>query len=124
MKKLRKIVIASSVIIAAAVILFISAFIYEDQFKKIEIYREGSPDSDYEFVLYQVGAPSWPYGPVKAEIKVIDAKGKTADRESILIYNDGAPVYEDNVKGIRWYDNRIEVDCGGEKSATYELELK
>lgn len=124
MKIIKRIVIALVVIIFVAIISFVSAFIYEDQFKKIEIYRESSPDNEYEFVLYQIGSPSWPFGPVKAEIKVINSPGKTVDKESILIYNDGGPVYEHNVQEIRWYDTKLEFDCSGEISATYVLEFE
>ena len=124
MKLFKRIVIAVVIVVFAAIILFVSAFIYEDQFKKTEVYREKSPDSAYEFVLYQVGSPSWPFGPVKAEIKVMDSIGKTVDKESILIYNDGAPVFEYNVEEIRWYDTKLELDCIGEISATYILELE
>ena len=75
-------------------------------------------------MLYQVGSPSWPFGPVKAEIKVINSVGKTVDKESILIYNDGGPVHEYNVQEIRWYDTKLEFDCNGEISATYVLEFE
>lgn len=122
MKLFKRIVIAVVILVLAAIILFVSAFIYADQFKKKEVYREKSPDNAYEFVLYQVGSPSWPFGPVKAQIKVMDTAGKTVDKESIVIYNDGGPVYEGNVEEIRWYDTKLELDCSGEISATYVLE--
>ena len=124
MKIFKRILIAFIVIILVSIISFVAIFIYEDQFKKREIYRENSPNSEYEFILYQVGSPSWPFGPVKAQIKVVNSKGKTVDKESILIYNDGAAVYKYNVQEIRWYDTKLEFDCSGEISATYVLELE
>ena len=127
MRMFKRAVIAVVVIIFLAIIAFMSVFIYEIKFKKIEIYREYSPDHAYEFVLYQVGSPEWPFGPCKAEIKVVDPKGKTADRESILIHNDGAQVSEYNIKSVRWYDSKLELECTGTTEhsiATYILEFE
>lgn len=124
MKKLKVVIIALIVIILVAIFSFVSLLIYAEHLEKREIYRENSPNSEYEFILYQVGSPSWPFGPVKAQIKVVNSNGKTVDKESILIYNDGAPVYEYNVQEIRWYDTKLEFDCSGEISATYVLEFE
>ena len=124
MKKLKVVIIALIVIILVAIFSFVSLLIYAEHFEKREIYRENSPNNEYEFILYQVGSPSWPFGPVKAQIKVVNSKGKTVDKESILIYNDGAAVYKYNVQEIRWYDTKLEFDCSGEIFATYVLEFE
>ncbi len=124
MKIFKKFIISLVVVVFIAIISFVSVFIYAEFFEKREVYRESNPDNEYEFVLYQVGSPSWPFGPVKAEIRVINSTGKTVDKESILIYNDGSPVYEYNVQEIRWYDTKLEFDCSGEISATYVLEFE
>ncbi len=124
MKKWKIAHISLFAIIFIVILLFVAAFIYEDQFHKTEIYRESSPNNKYVFILYQVGSPEWPFGPVKAQIKVVNSKGKTVDKESISIHNDGAGLYEYNVQEIRWYDTKLEFDCSGEISATYVLEFE
>ena len=57
MKIFKRILIAFIVIILVSIISFVAIFIYEDQFKKREIYQENSPDGNYTIVLYQVGSP-------------------------------------------------------------------
>ncbi|MBQ6851484.1 MAG: hypothetical protein IJO04_00410 [Oscillospiraceae bacterium] len=127
MKKLKVVIIALIVIILVAIFSFVSLLIYAEHFEKREIYRENSPDSEYEFILYQVGSPSWPFGPVRAQIKVVNSNGKTVDEESISIHNDGAGLYEYNIKKIHWYDTRLELECTGtteHSTATYILEFE
>lgn len=58
-----------------------SLLIYADQFQKTKIYSESCPNNEYTFILYQVGSPAWPFGPVKAQIKVINSNGKTVDNK-------------------------------------------
>ena len=123
MKTKTKIFIAAIIAIVTIITAVVVAFVYEENFKKTEIYKEQSPNNEYEFVLYQVGAPAWPYGPVKAEIEVLDSEGDTLDKESILIYNDGGPLSERNVDDVRWNDNSVEFFCVAEVSATYMMEL-
>ena len=127
MKIFKRIVVTIIIIILVAIISFVAIFIYEDQFKKREVYRENSPYNGYEFVVYQVGSPSWPFGPVKAEIKVINSAGKTIDKESISIHNDGAGIYKHNIKNIVWHDTKLEVECTGtteHSTAIYTLEFE
>lgn len=123
MKIFKRIIISLVILVFIVIISFVSVFIYAEFFEKREVYREVNPNTEYEFILYQVGSPSWSYGPVKAEIKVINSAGKTVDKESILIYNDGGPVFKYNVQEIHWYDTKLEFDCSGEISATYVLEF-
>lgn len=123
MKIKRKIFIAVIIAIVTIITTFVFAFVYEENFKKTEVYREQSPNKEYEFVLYQVGAPAWPFGPVKAEIRVLDPDGKTIDKESIVVYNDGGTLSEYNVDDVRWNYNSVEFICVAEVSATYMLEF-
>lgn len=125
MKIYKRILISIVLLVSISIILFVSLFIYEDQFAKSEVYRESSPNGDFIFVLYQVGQPGWPFGPVKAEIRVLNAKGKTIDKESIVIHTDGAQLNEVYIDEICWSENMIEVVCSGEDgTASYVLELE
>ena len=120
----RKVLIAIAVVFAVIMVLA-SVFIYEDQFKKREVYRVENPDNGFAFVLYQVGSPGWPFGPVKAEIRVVNSNGKTLDKEAIVIHTDGAQLSKYYIDGLRWYDTMLEVVCSGEDgTATYVLEFE
>ncbi len=124
MKIFKRILISIILLILISVVLFVSLFIYEDQFAKREVYRESSPNGEFVFVLYQVGQPGWPFGPVKAQIKILNSEGKTIDKEAIVIHTDGAQLNEFYIDEVCWSDNTIEVVCSGEDgTASYVLEL-
>lgn len=78
-----------------------------------EICRESSPDGEYEVVLYQVGSTGWFFSPASARLKVLDGKGRTVAKIEFQINNDGTGVEKKNIQGIRWYDDRVEVDIRG-----------
>ena len=121
MKIFKRILIS---LVLISIILFVSVFIYEDQFAKREVYRESSPNGEFVLVLYQVGQPGWPFGPVKAQIKILNSEGKTIDKEAIVIHTDGAQLNEFYIDEVCWSDNTIEVVCSGEDgTASYVLEL-
>ena len=133
MKKTKIVLISVSVSILAVILavviaatLFVGAFIagliYEEHFKKVEIYREPSPSNEYVFVLYQVGAPEWPFGPVKAEVRVLDSKGKTLDKESVLVYTDGACLTYHYISTVLWEEDSFEIDFNGEILTSCTLE--
>ena len=109
MKIFKRILIAFIVIILVSIISFVAIFIYEDQFKKREIYQENSPDGNYTIVLYQVGSPQWSFGSVKAKLVLEDANGKKIDEEDFGLANDGAGVFEGNVKEITWMENQVKI---------------
>ena len=124
MKIFKRILISIILLILISVVLFVSLFIYEDQFAKREVYRESSPNGEFVFVLYQVGQPGWPFGPVKAQIKILNSEGKTIDKEAIVIHTDGAQLNECYLDEINWGDTALEVVCRGEDgTSTYVLEL-
>ncbi len=100
-------------LIVLCVTFFVAAFIYGDRFQKTEIYTEVSPDGAYTFVLNQIGQPGFPFGPVKAEIKVCDAKGKTLDKCTFYLNNDGTSIWVGQIKEIRWYDTGVEMRIHG-----------
>ena len=112
MKIFKRILIAFIVIILVSIISFVAIFIYEDQFKKREIYQENSPDGNYTIVLCQVGSPQWSFGSVKAKLVLEDANGKKIDEEDFGLANDGAGVFEGNVKEITWMENQVKIIMG------------
>ncbi|MBQ8433034.1 MAG: hypothetical protein IJX28_09145 [Clostridia bacterium] len=122
MKKLKIVLLSLLATILAAILFFVAVFIYTDQFKKEEIYRGTDPDSEYVFVLYQVGAPGWPFGPVKAEVRVLNAMGNTVDKESVLVYTDGARLTESYIGEINWGEKTLEIDFLGENRTSCVLE--
>ena len=66
------------------------------------------------------------FGPVKTKITVEDKKGRVLDQHTFSLNNDGCAVSEYNLKGIRWYDDKIEVDIKGDddyQSTEYVLDL-
>ena len=110
-------------VVFTGVLAVVSLFIYEEQFRKEEVYRESSPDGRYTVVLSQVGSPGWPFGPVKAEIKVLDSDGKTVDRKSVVVHTDGGQLSIYNIETIDWCDDVLKVACVGEDGvAVYTLE--
>ena len=112
MKIFKRILIAFIVIILVSIISFVAIFIYEDQFKKREIYQENSPNGNYTIVLYQLGSPQWSFGSVKAKLVLEDANGKKIDEEDFGLANDGAGVFEGNVKEITWMENQVKIIMG------------
>lgn len=126
MKLFKKIILATVVAILAAVVCFISIVVYHEEFKKKEVYRQTSPDGEYTVVLYQVGQPEWPFGAVKAEIRLLNANRKTLDQESIEIHTDGGQLHGFFVEEVRWCDEAVEFECtqaDGLDAITCELEF-
>lgn len=124
MKIIKKILASLLILLFTAVLITAALVIYEEQFRKEEVYRQSSPDGKYVFVLSQVGSPGWPFGPVKAQIEVRSPKGKRMDRESIVVHTDGGRLSRYNIEKIRWYDTFLEVVCRGEDgTAAYVLEF-
>ncbi len=114
-KKPKKIFLAVFLMFLAAVIFFASAFIYSEEYKKTEVYREQSPNGEFEFVLYQVGSPGWPFGPVKAQVKLLNAKGEMVDKtENFWVDTDGSALREYYIKDVLWQDKELKVVFSGE----------
>ena len=79
------------------------------------------------FILDQVGEPGWPFGLVKAQIRVCDTGEKTIDSFTFSVNNDGGSLHETNIEEIRWYDSKLELDLRGaddEAATIYVLNLK
>lgn len=123
-----------AIILVAAILLFVGyitltiAFfavmeITDPLFYRPEVYRGSSSDNEYVLVIKQIGSPGWPYGPVKAQIKVLNANEKKLDKETVLVYTDGTDLWpEYHVGEIRWGENTLEIDFNGEKPFTQVME--
>ncbi len=98
-----------AVILSVFTICTFSACSFEE---KILITSQYSPDNDYTVYLYQVGSPQWSFGSVNAELVLKNSNGKTVDEEEFALSNDGAGVFEDNIKEITWLDNQVEIIMG------------
>ncbi|MBR5135352.1 MAG: hypothetical protein IKV35_07115 [Clostridia bacterium] len=127
MKALKVVLIAVLAVVCTTVLLMVSVaavFVYEEKFKKTEVYRECDPNGAYVFVLYEIGEPVWAFGPVKARIAVLDSRGKTVVKQDLSLNNDGSHVHELNVEALRWREGALEVQLKGfddEEKTTYTL---
>ncbi len=118
MKKSTKIRLIITAVVLAVILSFAAVYAYFHLFLKTEVYRETSPDYEHEFIFYQVGEPDWPFGPVKAQIVVVDAAGETVDRESIIVHTDGAALSEYCIREFEWSDTTLTIECTGEEEGT------
>lgn len=99
-------------LLLSALMLFvlISCEAVEEKIVGVEhITSQTSPDGLYTVSLYQIGAPEWPFGPVKAKLVLYDADGKMLDEERFSLLNDGTAVHEGNLEQIEWKEGRAEV---------------
>lgn len=126
MKKIHPLIIVLCVLLVIAS-LFVFAFVYAEHYAKEEICRVDSPSGEYTYVLTQIGSPGWPFGPVKAQIKVLNSKGRTVDKSTFWVNNDGGGLSATQIKDVRWNDASVEIDLKGADDAepttyTYELD--
>jgi len=98
-----------SVFVVIFIIPTFSACSFEEE---ILITSQNSPDNDYTIYLYQVGSPQWSFGSVNAKLVLENSNGKTVDEEEFALANDGAGVFEGNIKEITWLENRVEIIMG------------
>ena len=96
-------------ILVVIVVCFAGCSIMEEE---ILITSQNSPDNNYTVYLYQVGSPQWSFGSVGAKLVLENSNGKTVDEEEFSLSNDGAGVFEANVKQITWLDNKVEIIMG------------
>lgn len=98
------------ILFLAVFIIFVSsACSFEEE---ILITSQNSPDGDYTIYLYQVGSPQWPFGSVNAKLVLEDNNGKKIDEEKFALANDGAGVFEGNIKEITWLENQVQIIMG------------
>ena len=108
MRKLKTVHLSVLAFILLAIMPFFTGCMHVDQLQnKEEVYRESSPDNAYTLVVCQVGDPGWPYGPVKAKVRVQSAKGKTVDKESVLVYTDGTRLTKHHIEEVDWSERLL-----------------
>ena len=77
--------------------------------EEILITSQNSPDGNYSVCLYQVGSPQWSFGSVGAKLVLKKSNGEIVDEKAFSLANDGAGVYEGNLKSITWLENEVEI---------------
>ncbi|MBQ7935269.1 MAG: hypothetical protein IJ333_02845 [Clostridia bacterium] len=77
--------------------------------KEILITSQNSPDNEHTVYLYQVGSPQWSFGSVNAKLVLENSSGKMVDEKEFALANDGAGVFEGNIKEITWLENQVEI---------------
>ena len=97
------------IMIAVCMIFTFSACSLEENKEEILITSQNSPDGNYSVYLYQVGSPQWSFGSVGAKLVLKNSNDKVVDEKEFSLANDGAGVYESNLKSITWLENKVEV---------------
>ena len=72
-----------------------------------EIATYDSPDGEYLLVFEQMGDPEWPFGPTDVRLTLKDHTGKTIERVSTQLNDDGANASEHNIASISWEDDAV-----------------
>ena len=106
----------------AAALSFCFALVYSEFIHATTIDTQSSPDGSYTLYLQQIGSPTWPFGPVTAQVTLKDGK-KTINKERVEIYNDGTAVHTSNWD-VEWHNDRviIVIDLGEiDKTETFEF---
>ena len=98
-----------AVILSLFMIFTFSACSSENDIEEILITSQNSPDGDYSVCLYQVGSPQWSFGSVGAKLVLKKSNGEIVDEKAFSLANDGAGVYEGNLKSITWLENEVEI---------------
>ena len=98
-----------AIVLVVCLIFTFSACSSENDMEEILITSQNSPDGDYSVCLYQVGSPQWSFGSVGAKLVLKNSNGKILDEKEFSLANDGAGVYEGNLKSITWLENEVEV---------------
>ena len=100
---------AITIMIALCMIFTFSACSSEEDKEEILITSQNSPDGNYSVYLYQVGSPQWSFGSVGAKLVLKKSNGEIVDEKAFSLANDGAGVYEGNLKSITWLENEVKI---------------
>lgn len=98
-----------AIVLVVCLIFTFSACSSENDMEEILITSHNSPDGNFSIYLYQVGSPQWSFGSVGAKLVLKNSNGKILDEKEFSLANDGAGVYEGNLKSITWFENEVEV---------------
>ena len=100
---------AITIMIALCMIFIFSPCSSEEDKEEILITSQNSPDGNYSVCLYQVGSPQWSFGSVGAKLILKNSNDKVVDEKEFSLANDGAGVYEGNLKSITWLENEVKI---------------
>ena len=89
-----------------------------------EIATYNSPDGEYSLVFEQMGAPAWPFGPADVRLTLKNHKGKTIERISTQVFNDGGSASEYNIATISWNDDEVIVVLRACEMEDKEISIK
>ena len=89
-----------------------------------EIETYNSPDGEYSLVFEQMGDPAWPFGPADVRLTLKNHNGKTIERVSTQVFNDGGSASEYNIASISWNDNEVIVVLRACEMEDKEISIK
>ena len=72
-----------------------------------EIATHHSPSGEYSLVFEQMGSPAWPFGPTDVRLTLKNHNGKTIERVSTQVFNDGGNADEHNIASISWNNDVV-----------------
>ena len=88
-----------------------------------EIAAYNSPDGAHSLLFEQMGDPAWPFGPTDVRLTLKDHNGKTIERVSTQVYNDGGCASEWNIKSISWNNDAVVVILRGAEMEDKEVSI-
>lgn len=103
---MKRIVKYSGIIIFFSIIIFILIYIIKYKTKNSISYI--NPINQYKILIKTIGEPYPFFGPTSVKITLLNENNKKIKSITRRIYNDGAPVKEENVK-VKWFNQYVEV---------------
>ncbi len=128
---MRKTVKIISIILSIAVVLMICAFLFigalwsgalNFMFPE-EIATYNSTNGEYSLLFEQLGSPDWPFGSTDVRLTLKNQDGKTINRLSTYVNDDGASAGEWNIKSISWDDDAVVVILRGAEMEDKEFSI-
>lgn len=124
-KKLILLTLTITVVLIIGACLFIGA-LWSGAFNFMlpnEIATYHSPNEEYSLVFEQMGSPEWPFGATDVRLTLKEHSGKTVERISTQIYDDGANASEYNIVSVCWNDDAVVVILRGSEMQDKEIAI-
>lgn len=96
-------------------------FVYEIDYKIVNVDSSGSPDGTYELYFQQIGEPDWPFGYTHACL-VLKTGRKTIGKYMFDIANDGANMSANDWK-VTWNRTRVSAVVSGQEQSDRQFLL-
>lgn len=111
----------AAVVILLLMLLLAGSFYYITELELTPVVTEKSPDGEAELTVFQVGEPTWPFGPTDCRFD-LHVGSKRVIKYPFSIHNDGVPAFESNFS-ITWLEDRVEILVSAEEQydVTYFL---